>query len=149
MGTSTIALSLDSDTGSEPDPKPPYSADLSLWDTRPIAVFEQESRQKTGPFRFAGYYKIASLEYLAPHSRELFQLLEQKFTTVDRFGRARQQQRSATSWKSSMHHRWAVISMRKDQDADAVLPPPKIEVQNNLAGDSVAASPSKEMRLKD
>lgn len=156
VGTPTSALGFNSDRGSEPNPEPPYSPDLSLYDTVPIAVFEQVSRQKTSPFRFAGYYKIASLEYLAPHSRELFQLLEQKFTTVDRFGRARQQQRSAASWKSSMRHRWAVISMEKDPDADAVLPPPKVEVRNDLAGDADAASPRKtvnellkEMRLND
>lgn len=146
----------DFDRDYEPNIEPPYSPDLTLYDTGPIAVFEQASRQKSGPFRFAGYYKIASLEYLAPHSRELLQLLEQKFTTVDRFGRARQQQRSAAQWKGSMRHRWAVISMERDQDADTSLPPPKIEVRNGSAGDADATSPRKtvnellkEMRLKD
>lgn len=145
----------DSDENYEPDPKAPYCPDLSLYDIEPIAVFEQVSRNQGGPFRFAGYYKIASLEYLAPRSRELFQLLEQKFTQVDRFGRAKQQQRSAASWKASMRHRWAVIRMEKDLDANASLPPPKIEVRNNLAGDADVSTPKKsvnellkEMRMK-
>lgn len=138
------------DTDDEPKSEQPYSPDLSLYDNEPIAVFEQVSRLQTGPFRFAGYYKIASLEYLAPHSRELFQLLEQKFTTTDRFGRTKKRQRSAASWRSSMRHRWAVISLEKDEDADASQPPPKIE-----AGDSDSTSPRKsvnellkELRMK-
>ncbi|KAI7781022.1 hypothetical protein LA080_015365 [Diaporthe eres] len=89
----TKAPSPDSDENYEPEPEAPYCPDLSLYDMEPIAVFEQASRHQSGPFRFAGYYKIASLEYLAPRSRELFQLLEQKFTQVDRFGRAKQKQR--------------------------------------------------------
>lgn len=145
--------SPDFDPDDEPKSEQPYSPDLSLYDIEPIAVFEQVSRWQTGPFRFAGYFKIASLEYLAPHSRELFQLLEQKFTTTDRFGRTKQRQRSAASWRSSMRHRWAVISLEKDEDADASQPPPKIE---SLAGDSDTTSPRKsvnellkELRMKD
>lgn len=152
----TKAPSPDSDEDYEPDPEAPYCPDLSLYDIEPIAVFEQASRHQSGPFRFAGYYKIASLEYLAPRSRELFQLLEQKFTQVDRFGRAKQKQRSAASWKASMRHRWAVIRMEKDQDADASLPPPKIEVKDNLAEKRDASPPKKsvnellkELRMKD
>lgn len=148
--------SPDFDTDDEPNSEQPYSPDLSLYEIEPIAVFEQVSRWQTGPFRFAGYYKIASLEYLAPHSRELFQLLEQKFTTTDRFGRIKQRQRSAASWRSSMRHRWAVMSLEKDEDADASQPPPKIEVQKSLVGDSDITSPRKsvnellkELRMKD
>lgn len=139
----TKVPNLDSDENYEPDPEAPYCPDLSLYDIEPIAVFEQVSRNQGGPFRFAGYYKIASLEYLAPRSRELFQLLEQKFTQVDRFGRAKQQQRSAASWKASMRHRWAVIRMEKDQDANASLPPPKIEARKNLVKDADASTPKK------
>lgn len=152
----TKAPSPDSDEGYEPDPEAPYCPDLSLYDIEPIAVFEQASRHQSGPFRFAGYYKIASLEYLAPRSRELFQLLEQKFTQVDRFGRAKQKQRSAASWKASMKHRWAVIRMEKDQDANDSLPPPKIEVRSDLAEEGDASSPKKsvnellkELRMKN
>lgn len=140
----------------KPDPELPYSPDLSLYDAGPIAVFEQPSgRGRSAPFIFAGYYKISSLEYLAPHSRELFQLLEQKFTLTDRRGRVRQKQRSEESWKSSLKHRWAVIQMEKDEDANARVPPPEIEVRTKSAGDA-DASPKKnvnellrEMRLED
>ncbi|KAK7710684.1 hypothetical protein SLS64_005587 [Diaporthe eres] len=152
----TKAPSPDSDENYEPDPEAPYCPDLSLYEIEPIAVFEQASRHQGGPFRFAGYYKIASLGYLAPRSRELFQLLEQKFTQVDRFGRAKQKQRSAASWKASMKHRWAVIRMEKDQDANDSLPPPKIEVGNDLEEKGDASSPKKsvnellkELRMKD
>lgn len=142
---------------SAPDPEPPYSPDLSLYDTGPIAVFEQQGgRAQSNPFRFAGYHRIASLEYLAPHSRELFQLLEQKFTLTDRRGRVRQKQRSEESWRGSLKHRWAVIQMEKDQEANDGLPPPKIEVRHKSVGDADGSSPKKsvnellrEMRLKD
>ena len=141
----------------EPDPDPPYSPDLSPHETGPIAVFEQpRGGGRGGPFSFAGYHKIASLEYLAPHSRELVQLLEQKFTLTDRRGRVRQKQRSEESWRGSLKHRWAVIQMEKDHDADARLPPPEIEVREKPAGGADASSPRKsvnellaEMRLKD
>jgi hypothetical protein len=137
--------------------EPPYSPDLSLYDNSPIAVFEQpRGGGRGGPFSFAGYHKIASLEYLAPHSRELFQLLEQKFTLTDRRGRVRQKQRSEESWRGSLKHRWAVIQMERDHDADARLPPPKIEVREKPAGGADASSPRKsvnellaEMRLRD
>lgn len=148
--------SPDFETDDEPKSEQPYSPDLSLYDIEPIAVFEQVSRWQSGPFRFAGYYKIASLEYLAPHSRELFQLLEQKFSTTDRFGRIKQRQRSAASWRSSMRHRWAVISLEKDEDADANQPPPNIEAGKSLAGDPDTTSARKsvnellkELRMKD
>lgn len=139
----TKATSQDSDEDYDPDPAAPYCPDLSLYDIEPIAVFEQLSSQQRGQFRFTDYYKIASLEFLAPRSRELFQLLEQKFNQVDRFGHAKQKQRSAAKWKDSMRHRWAVISMEKDQDANNSLPPPKIEARNNRAGDDDASSPKK------
>lgn len=140
-----------------PHPEPPYSPDLSLYDTGPIAVFDQPGgRGQHSPFRFVGYHRIASLEYLAPHSRELFQLLEQKFTLTDRRGRVRQKQRSEESWRGSLKHRWAVIQMEKDQEADDGLPPPKIEVREKSMGGDDASSPKKsvnellrEMRLKD
>lgn len=141
----------------DPNPETPYSPDLSLYDTGPIAVFEQQGgRGQSGGFRFAGYHRIASLEYLAPHSRELLRLLEQKFTLTDRRGRVRQKQRSEESWKSSLRHRWAVIQMEKDQEANDGLPPPKIEVRDKSVGDADGSSPKKsvnellrEMRLKD
>lgn len=143
--TAKSAPTLGCDRHHEPNPEPPYSPDLSVYDTDPIAVFEQPPKQHGhgSLFRFAGYYKIANLEYLAPHSRELLRLLEQKFTTTDRFGRPRQQQRSAESWAGSMSHRWAVIRMEKDQDADGSLPPPEIEVRNDSVEDAGPHSPKK------
>lgn len=137
------APNMDCDGHHEPNLEPPYSPDLSFYDTEPIAVFEQVSTHRGPLFRFAGYYKIANLEYLAPHSRELLRLLEQKFTTTDRFGRPRQQQRSAESWMGSMSHRWAVIRMEKDQDADGGLAPPEIEVGSDLVEDAGSHSPKK------
>lgn len=147
---------LDSDNDYEPNAESPYSPDLSTYDIEPIAVFEQVTRhQRSAQFRFAGYHKISLLEYLAPHSRELFQLLEQKFTTTDRMGRVKQRQRSAVSWRSSLRHRWAVIGMEQDEDANASLPPPKIEVRNDSMKDGDASFPKKsvnqllnEMRLE-
>lgn len=136
------------------DPEPPYSPDLSLYPLNPIAVFEQArgGYGSTNRFRFAGYHKIASLEYLPPHSRELFQLLEQKWTKTDRRGRVRQAQRSAESWKGSLKHRWAVIQMEKDQEANERLAPPEIEVRGQTGDASSGKSVNEllaEMRLKD
>ncbi|POS80476.1 hypothetical protein DHEL01_v201114 [Diaporthe helianthi] len=135
----------------EPEPEPPYSPDLSLHPPNPIAVFEQAqgARGSSARFRFAGYHKIASLEFLAPRSRELFQLLEQKWTRTDPRGHARQKQRSAGSWKGSLKHRWAVIQMERDQDADERLVPPEVEVRDGdgSSGKSVNELLA-EMRLK-
>ncbi|KAG8165592.1 hypothetical protein KVR01_004144 [Diaporthe batatas] len=133
-----------------PEPEPPYSPDLTLYPLDPIAVFEQ-AQGGHGRFRFAGYHRIASLEYLPPHSRELIQLLDQKWTTTDRRGRVRQAQRSAESWKGSLRHRWAVIQMERDHEADGRLGPPGVEVRPEAGGASSGKSVREllaEMRLK-
>ncbi|CAN8104144.1 unnamed protein product [Discula destructiva] len=73
----------DNEHSSGPASETIYTPDLSLYDVGGIAVFEQSSKWQSGPFRFAGCYKIARLEYLAPHSAALCRMLDQKFSTVD------------------------------------------------------------------
>lgn len=152
---------IDVNTNPDPEPEPPYSPDLSLYPPNPIAVFEQvsgaggrASRASSARFRFAGYHRIASLEYLPPHSRELFQLLEQKWTKTDSRGRLRQAQRKAELWKGSLKHRWAVIQMERDQEADDRLAPPEVVVRDEAGGAGDGSSGKSvnellaEMRLK-
>lgn len=102
------------------------SPDLSQYDTGPIAIFEQAEKRQDGHFRFAGYYKITNLQYLPPQSADLYRMLEQKFTTLDRFGRPKQRIRSAASWNASMSLMWAVIKMERDEEANAHLAPPNL-----------------------
>lgn len=103
-----------------------YSPDLSRYDTGPIAIFEQTTKRQDGHFRFEGYYKMTHLQYLPPQSAELYRMLEQKFSTMDRFGRWKQKIRSAASWNASMSLMWAVIKMEQDDAANARLGPPAL-----------------------
>lgn len=107
-----------------------YSPDLSQYDTGPVAVFEQAGKRRSDPFHFSGYYKIARLQYLAPQSADLFRMLEQKFSTIDRFGRVKQRQRSAASWQASMRLPWAVVKMEQDDEANSKLALPEIIIQD-------------------
>lgn len=127
-----------------------YTPDLSLYNLGPIAIFEQVGG-RNGAFRFLGYHKLGRLVFLAPHSQELLRMLEQKFTMVDRLGQVKQQQRSRNSWEASMGHRWAVIKLEKDGEADAALLPPDIKIrerrENTLPRKSVNEL-LKDMRLE-
>lgn len=105
-----------------------YSPDLSRYDTGPIAIFEQATKRQDGHFRFEGYYKITHLQYLPPQSPELYRMIEQKFSTMDRFGRWKQKIRSAASWNASMSLMWAVIKMEQDDEANARLGPPALTI---------------------
>lgn len=129
-----------------------YNPDLSLYDLGPIAVFEQHGGRKGG-FRFAGYHKIARLQFLEPHSSELLRMLKQKFSKEDRFGNVRQQERPRSAWEASMRHRWAVIKLDKDEEANSTLGDPEIEVRE---GEIESREPKKsvnellkELRVKD
>lgn len=124
------AAKPDGDKKQDPATDTTYTPDLTQYDTGSIAIYEQAGKQQSGPFRFSGYYKITRLQYLAPQSADLFRMLEQKFSTVDRFGRVKQRQRSAASWEASMSFTWAVVKMEPDEEANANLPPPKIEVRD-------------------
>lgn len=95
------------------------SPDLSQYDTSAIAIYEQAEKRQDGLFRFAGYYKITNLQYLPPQSADLYRMLEQKFTTLDRFGRPKQRIRSAASWNASMSLMWAVIKMERHEKVNA------------------------------
>lgn len=103
-----------------------YSLNLSQYDTGPIAIFDQVTKRQDGHFRFEGYYKITNLQYLPPQSAELYRMLEQKFSTMDRFGRVKQKARSAASWNASMSLMWAVIKMERDEEANSRLGPPSL-----------------------
>lgn len=55
-------------------------------------------------------------------------MLDQKFSIPDRFGRVKTQQRSPESWKRSLEHRWAVIELKKDEEAAKNLPAPDVKI---------------------
>ncbi|EER45682.1 conserved hypothetical protein [Histoplasma capsulatum H143] len=66
------------------------------------------------PLSFAGYYRICSVHYLAPRSRELAAYLEVKFGT---------QHRTSEKWIGSLSRRWAVVTLDLDGGRGAALVP--------------------------
>ncbi|KAL1627579.1 hypothetical protein SLS56_006300 [Neofusicoccum ribis] len=102
--------------------------DLSEYQLEPVAVFEQVAAGQAASFRFAGYHKIERLQYIEPRSADLVRMLDQKFSIPDRFSRVKTQQRSPESWKRSLEHRWAVIELKKDEEAAKNLPAPDVKI---------------------
>ncbi|KAK5302845.1 methylenetetrahydrofolate reductase 1 [Exophiala xenobiotica] len=84
----------------------------------PIAVFVQVEFGQDGfcpDFAFAGWYRIAQLSFLEPHSPELKQMLHDKWADPPRRGRL-----------PHSNQRWATIKLDKDEQADAEKEPPQI-----------------------
>lgn len=97
-------------------------------------MFEQtssESNQSRARFTFLGCYDLMKMQILEPNTPELTRMLEQKWTKVNKWGRSRQIQRDADSWKKSLSYTWAVLKFKK---STAQLEPPKIEVTTNDVG---------------
>ncbi|KAF4542209.1 30s ribosomal protein s16 [Lasiodiplodia theobromae] len=125
-----------------------HTPDLADYQMEPIAVFEQVGN-RSGGFRFIGYHKIARLQFLEPGSPDLVRMLEQKFSATDKFGRVVQQQRSHASWKASLEHRWAVMKLEKDEDAEKSLHAPDVKIHDKKKKDTPRKSVNellKEMR---
>ncbi|ETI24399.1 hypothetical protein G647_03768 [Cladophialophora carrionii CBS 160.54] len=127
-----------------------------------IAVFSQVRRPpydadstKMRTFRFTGYFNIAKLQLLQPHSPELLRMLEQKWTlTNPRTGQVRHRQRDAKGWEESLKLRWAVIKFEKDDNTDAVRGKPQIARLEDDEGDDVNEKKGvnemlRELRMKD
>lgn len=98
--------------------------------SQPIAIFSQDSvvhLPGIRNFKFLGYYRIVRLTFLEPRTPELVRMLEQKWTLTNSRGQVRQKQRGREGWNESMGHRWAVVKLERDENADAVLGKPEIQ----------------------
>ena len=95
-------------------------------DSNPIAVFRQrfKSTQNGRNFEFQGWFYVDKVEFLEPKSDELVRMLEQKWAPQDKQGRTRVKKRDEAAWRDSLHQRWAVVKLRKDESE---RDPPKIE----------------------
>ena len=77
--------------------------DITPSNPKSIAIFEQSPRsQRTSGFSFTGYHKISHIALLAPRSKELTRMLEQKWAREDRYGNASFAQRRKEDWEKSL-----------------------------------------------
>ncbi|KAF2160480.1 hypothetical protein M409DRAFT_29101 [Zasmidium cellare ATCC 36951] len=124
-GSNVEGNAVNADT--RPEESPAEQEEPTKEPRTPIAVFKHARKGQVGRFlRFDGWYQIEKLAYLAPESPELVKMLEKKWNKTDRFGNARPQQRSEAQWRESLRHRWAVLKLKKDEDAEKELGVPKI-----------------------
>jgi len=69
----------------------------------PIAVFEQGERAlRFEGFEFSGYYAVERIALLAPYSKALAKLLEQKWKISDSRGNMQTKQRRPEDWTQSL-----------------------------------------------
>ncbi|KAF2796353.1 hypothetical protein K505DRAFT_401348 [Melanomma pulvis-pyrius CBS 109.77] len=103
----------------------------------PIAVFEQQRRPTNNRcFKFMGWYKIARLEFLAPHSDGPVRMMARKWETVNKFVRVNQKKRDTAAWENSMKSWWAVVKMEVvDEETAKEMGDLKIERAENDDGD--------------
>ncbi|KAI0805428.1 hypothetical protein GGR55DRAFT_274733, partial [Xylaria sp. FL0064] len=120
----------------------------------PIAVFEERRRpwgRTGGPqarFAFKGWFKIAQVKVVAPHSAELVSMLQQKWELRDRYGNVYgSRARDPSAWNESLAREWAVVRFEALKGEDAP-PPPEIEKVPESEQPSVNEMLS-EMRLND
>jgi len=87
----------------------------------PIAMFEEAVGKE---FRFIGWYSISHVSIFAPWSQELVEMLEQKFTPLDRYGNPKPAAKLGTdNWMRSMGSEWAAIVFEKITGKDVPEPP--------------------------
>ncbi|KAI0850872.1 hypothetical protein F5Y00DRAFT_232251 [Daldinia vernicosa] len=111
----------------------------------PVAVFEERRSYDYGRgarFVFSGWYRIARVNVLAPHSAELVRMQEQKWERRDRYGNViPSKSRDVSAWNASLKIEWAVVKFEKigDEEAPATpaiekLPKPGLENAAEAAG---------------
>lgn len=71
-------------------------------------------------------------------------MLEQKWTRTSKYGRSRQIERDAASWKKSLGYQWAVLRFEKDEEMSKQLGEPNIEVSTGGDAESSTRSKGKE-----
>ncbi|KAI0116590.1 hypothetical protein F4776DRAFT_278586 [Hypoxylon sp. NC0597] len=92
----------------------------------PIAVFEERRFYYNTPSRFAfvGWYKVARVNILAPHSAELVRMQQQKWERRDRYGNASSTKaRDAAAWNAALRTEWAVVKFEKLEGLDVPAAP--------------------------
>ena len=118
-------LSNQPQTPTQPTPKKdsisPPTQSQSPSTVRHIPVFsENHNRSSVRKFRFIGYYIVANVDFLAPHSSELVRMLEQKWDACHKsntFGRWLEGRvRDPDAWAKSLSYVWAVVKMAKIMD---------------------------------
>ncbi|KAI4690238.1 uncharacterized protein J4E84_004422 [Alternaria hordeiaustralica] len=125
-----------------------------LIDYSPIAVFSQVVRRDSRPFKFIGWYEIEHLQILEPGSQGLLHMLWDKWNPKDKHGNYVPRQRGSVNLMKSMSYSWAVVQMKKDEEAMENKGEPKIERMGNtedMTGDSEGQSVNEmlaQMRLE-
>ncbi|KAK8000201.1 hypothetical protein PG990_012801 [Apiospora arundinis] len=76
----------------------------------PIAVFEDLGHSE---FKFAGWFSVAHVSILAPHSHDLVRMLQQKWERRNRYGNVIPLQRDPSRWRASLDYQWAVVKFEK------------------------------------
>ncbi|KIW01712.1 uncharacterized protein PV09_06889 [Verruconis gallopava] len=101
--------------------------DIVPRDQMKIACFEQRqwARRFEG-FIFTGYFTIQSITLLAPYSKALVQMLEQKWSLTAKEGVVHTKKRRPEDWNKSLSYEWAVVKFAK-LEGENVPPPPNIE----------------------
>ncbi|KAI1654856.1 hypothetical protein F4813DRAFT_369627 [Daldinia decipiens] len=110
----------------------------------PVAVFEERRSYDQGRssprFIFAGWYRIARINVLAPHSAELVRMQQQKWERRDRYGNViPSKSRDVSAWNAALGIEWAVVKFEKIGDEEAPATPaieklPKPENTAEAAG---------------
>lgn len=115
------------DPATEPATSAPVTEPESQPDRVPIAIFKQHPR--TGPtdhaFSFVGYYAISNVDFLDPGSDALVRMLEQKWSYIDKLGKAQETARTKESLHQALCQQWAVVKFKEVEDQS--LAPPQIE----------------------
>ncbi|EQL30642.1 hypothetical protein BDFG_06903 [Blastomyces dermatitidis ATCC 26199] len=102
--TTTYGNNNDNNTNNPPSPAHPTSYPIFIDQAVPGRRY-----QPSKPHSFVGYYRIRTVRYLEPRSRELAAYLEVRFGTV---------QRTPEKWIGCFSRRWAVITVDLDGDRE-------------------------------
>ncbi|KAI0104355.1 hypothetical protein F4814DRAFT_430500 [Daldinia grandis] len=94
----------------------------------PVAVFEERRSYDYGRgnqrFIFSGWYRIARINVLAPHSAELVRMQQQKWERRDRYGNViPSKSREVSAWNAALGIEWAVVKFEKIGDEEAPATP--------------------------
>jgi hypothetical protein len=119
-------------TAAEPSFRRPK--ETTVTNHSPIAVFYQPIRHVSRSFKFLGWYKIDHIQTLEPLSRELADMLLEKWEEVDKYGYRLPPKRRFSIRLKSVYHKWAVVSMKKDEEATRSKGNPNIERHDQHEG---------------
>jgi hypothetical protein len=88
-----------------------------------ILVFKQVGIMQGSMFVLDGWYKLANIEIIEPYSDALAKMMKQKWEVKDRFGNPFQRKRDPAAWEASLRHKWAVIKLTEDVEAQQTREP--------------------------